>query len=95
MTETQRAHYRIRESSATYSTLSLWAARALSAETHSGNRYLVLVEERPREYLRVTRDGTAAVSQRPQSEELRGWLAVAESAFSFWDNDEDAEYDDL
>jgi len=30
-----------------------------------------------------------------KEEENRGWLTLAESAFEFWDNEEDAYYDNL
>lgn len=31
----------------------------------------------------------------PEQRELEGWLEMSQSAFDFWDNDEDAYYDSL
>jgi hypothetical protein len=43
----------------------------------------------------VDTQGNIIARWRYDMRELEGWLALAESSFDFWDNEEDAVYDNL
>jgi prevent-host-death family protein len=67
------------------------------ARVRGGERLLLTVRGRPVAVI-VPIDQQAldaAISREVQKVEDEGWLAVAENAFAFWDNQDDAIWDDV
>jgi prevent-host-death family protein len=65
------------------------------ARVRSGERLLLTVRGRPVAVIAPIDQQAldAAISREAQKGEDEGWLATAEDAFAFWDNDEDAIWD--
>ena len=65
------------------------------ARLKSGERLLLTVRGRPVAVIAPIDQQAleAAISREAEKVENQGWLAAAEGAFAFWDNDEDAIWD--
>jgi prevent-host-death family protein len=65
------------------------------ARVRSGERLVLTVRGYPVAVIAPIDQGAldAAIARELQKVEGEGWLAVAEGAFAFWDNDEDAVWD--
>src|SRR6266511_4793960 len=65
------------------------------ARVRSGERLLLTVRGRPVAVIAPIDQQAleAAISREAQKVEDGGWLAAAEDAFTFWDNDDDAIWD--
>lgn len=62
--------------------------RALLAETRDKQANMV-------ESLQEVEPSPISYAELTEREELNGWLKLAESSYSFWDNEKDAAYDAL
>lgn len=67
------------------------------ARLRGGERLLLTVRGRPVAIMAPIDEQAweAAISREAQRVEDDGWLAAAEGAFSFWDNDDDAIWDSV
>lgn len=65
------------------------------ARVRSGERLLVTVRGRPVAVIAPLdqHEIDAAISREAQEKESAAWLAAAEGAFTFWNNDDDAIWD--
>jgi prevent-host-death family protein len=65
------------------------------ARVRRGERLLLTVRGRPVAIIAPIEQSRldAAISREAQNAEEQGWLAVAEEAFAFWDNEDDAVWD--
>jgi prevent-host-death family protein len=67
------------------------------ARVRGGERLLLTVRGQPVAIIAPIdqRSLDAAMDEEARKAESLGWLATAEGAFSFWDNDEDAVWDSM
>lgn len=67
------------------------------ARVRAGERLLLTVRGRPVAIIAPIDQQAleAAISREVEKVENRGWLAAAEDAFTFWNNDEDAIWDNV
>lgn len=70
---------------------------AVIARVRSGERLLLTVRGRPIAIIAPIDQQAleTAISREVWKTEAEGWLALAEGAFAFWDNDDDAVWDDV